>query len=220
MKMFIFILFLSTAFLIFSLTIQFRTKKEFVEIKEADYGVVFDIRYATEDNFTKKKIYKTPAVYLSEPAAKNLRIASEYAKKLGYKIKIFDAFRPLDVQQKLYDEIKDERYVSDPKHGVASHTRGVAIDLTLIDLKSGKDLDMGTEFDSFEEKAHHNSYTPITHEQLKNRTILAGIMAIAGFTPMPTEWWHYNLRLYEVYPEYGWRLSKKTARNVNLQGKY
>jgi D-alanyl-D-alanine dipeptidase len=190
----------------------------FVKITESEYNVILDIKYATENNFTKEKIYKNPVAYLPKEVAEKLKVASEYAKKLGYKIKIFDTYRPLDVQKKLFAKINDENYVSDPDKGVATHTRGVAIDLTLIDLKTGKELDMGTEFDSFEDLAHHNPNSKITIKQLKNRLILSGIMSVSNFTPLPTEWWHFNYRTYSVYPEHEYdnKFPKLTSEQLNL----
>ncbi|QED22868.1 M15 family metallopeptidase [Candidatus Deianiraea vastatrix] len=179
---------------------------DLVAINQHDYDIIFDIRYATSNNFLGRKIYENANVYLHKDAAKNLKIATLYADKLGYKIKLFDGFRPLSVQRKLYTEVSNEIYVSNPDSGVASHTRGVALDVTLVDKKTNKELDMGTEFDSFEEKAHHNPN--IDPKILQNRTILAGIMAISGFTPLPSEWWHYNLRIYEIYPDYGSKYPK------------
>ena len=177
-------------------------QSRFLLITEKKYDVILDIKYATENNFTGKKIYNSSKVFLHENAAKKLLIASQYAKNLGYKIKIFDAFRPLDVQQSLYEQINDERYVSNPVTGVATHTRGVAVDLTLVDIH-GDELDMGTEFDSFDDRAHQSPDIPnLSQNVLCNRIILAGIMSIAGFTPLSTEWWHYHIRIYDEYLDY------------------
>lgn len=171
-----------------------------VPITEAEYNVILDIKYATDDNFTKHKIYTNNEVFLHKDAAKRLKIAAQYADSLGYRIKIFDAFRPLQVQQELYNQIKDERYVSDPIKGIAGHTRGVALDITLVDNKTKQELNMGTPFDTFENSSHHRA--DIDPRILQNRVLLAGIMSVAGFTPLPSEWWHYNLRLYDTYPNY------------------
>lgn len=186
-----------------------------VEITEKD-NVMLDIRYATKNNFTNQKLYKFKKTLIHKDAYKKLKVAIEYADRLGLKIKIFDAFRPLDVQEELYKRIADENYVSDPKTGVATHTRGVALDVTLVDKKTKKDLYMGTEFDSFEEKAHHGPKADIQKQILQNRITLAGIMAVSGFTPLPTEWWHYNLRIYDVYPDYK-DYPKLKAKQVDLK---
>lgn len=171
-----------------------------VKITQQDYDIIFDIRYATKNNFTGEEIYENSDLYLHKDSAEKLKIAINYADQLGYKIKVFDGYRSLAVQTKLFEQINDERYVSDPKKGVAGHTRGISIDLTLVDKKTNKELDMGTEFDCFEETAHHRP--DVDKQVLQNRLILAGIMSVSGFTPLPSEWWHYNLRTYLIYPDY------------------
>jgi D-alanyl-D-alanine dipeptidase len=185
---------------------------QFVKIDPEKYNVILDVKYATEDNFVGKKLYKKPSVYMPQEIAEKLKLAAEYAQKLGYKIKVFDAFRPLNIQRELFKTFPHDGYVSDPDKGVAGHTRGVAIDLTLVEIKTGKELDMGTEFDSVNAN--------ITTEQLKNRLILAGIMSICQFTPLPTEWWHYNYRLYKIYPDYDGFYPKRTAKDLNLESEY
>jgi D-alanyl-D-alanine dipeptidase len=195
--------------------------RHFVKISESNKdNIILDIRYATDNNFTKRKIYKKTSLYLPIEISEKLFLAAKYAKKIGYKIKIFDGFRSLDVQQKLFKDVSDERYVSDPEKGVASHTRGVAIDLTLVDVKTGKELDMGTEFDSFSEKAHHDHDAKITEEQTKNRLILAGIMNVSQFTAYKYEWWHYNYRLYEDYPNYDNKYPKLKSTDIGLDFEY
>lgn len=166
------------------------------------YGVALDIKYATTDNFTKKKIYDQSFAFLHRDAALKLKNAINYAKLYGYKFKVFDAFRPYEAQIKLWEVVPDPNYVSNPYTGPCTHCRGVAIDLTLID-KNGKELDMGTGFDSFEEKSHHDT-KDLTEEQRKNRVILAGIMSMSGFQSIRTEWWHYQLGNINEYPKYKW----------------
>jgi D-alanyl-D-alanine dipeptidase len=189
--------------IVFTFHFSHATKRNIASLVPIDpekYNVIIDLRYATANNFTGKAAYKNNQLFLHKDVAKKLLLASQYAEKIGYKLKIFDGFRPMHVQEMFYKMVQDERYVSNPKKGVASHTRGVAIDLTLCDLQTGEELNMGTEFDSFEDKAHHS--LNMTKEVTHNRLLLAGIMAVAGFTPLSTEWWHYNLRTYEDYPKY------------------
>lgn len=192
---------------------------ELVAIKPSK-NIILDIKYATTDNFTGEALYKTPAIYLQKEVAEKIEIAGKYAEILGYKLKIFDGFRPLEIQEKLFKHEASQGYVSDPNTGVASHTRGVAIDLTLVDAKINEELDMGTAFDSFSTNSHHSLESQITQTQMKNRIILAGIMNIAQFTPLPHEWWHYNYRLYAIYPDYDDKFPKLTAETEGLGGEY
>jgi D-alanyl-D-alanine dipeptidase len=177
-------------------------KTDLVAINAKEYDVIFDIKYATKDNFAKKEVYKRPIVYVHKDIAPKLKLASERAKEFGYKIKIFDAWRPYEAQITLWNVVQDPDYVSNPYTGPCGHCRGAAIDLTLVDIKTGKDLDMGTPFDSFDEKSHHTT-KQISKEVLHNRIMLAGIMSTAGFQSLQTEWWHYQIPdMMNLYPKY------------------
>lgn len=109
---------------------------------------------------------------------------------LGYGLKVFDAYRPYKTSRMMWELIRDERYVANPAKG-SGHNRGLAIDLTIIEAKSGKELDMGTPHDNFTDSAHH-SFRQLSSEVLKNRTLLRGLMERNGFKALETEWWHYN----------------------------
>lgn len=174
---------------------------DLVRVTEKEYNVVFDIRYATKNNFTKSVIYNNSDVYVHKDVAPKLKLAAKRASELGYKIKIFDAWRPYEAQKKLFDVVSDPNYVS-PPDGPCGHCRGAAIDLTLVDASTGKELNMGTGFDSFEEAAHHT--TNITDKEvLRNRVILAGIMNSVGLSSLRTEWWHYQIDdMMSLYPKY------------------
>ena len=174
-----------------------------VEITKDQFDVIFDLRYASDNNVCGHKMYAFPFCYLNKDAAEGLRKAIEIAKKINLKIKIWDAFRPFEVQKYMYDKFPSNDpnggFVSNPENGVIPHCRGAAIDLTLCDL-NGKELDMGTDFDEFSDLAFHAS-DKISLEAQKNRFILAGIMSLAGFDFYSKEWWHYQLfdaRKYEV----------------------
>ena len=119
-------------------------------------------------------------------------------KKQGLGLKIFDAYRPFHVTQKMWELIKDERYVADPSKG-SGHNRGLSVDLTLVDLKTGKELNMGTGFDHFTDTAHHN-FTALPAEVLKNRKLLKELMEKQGFRALSTEWWHYSWPNDRNYP--------------------
>lgn len=167
------------------------------EITE-DIDVLIDLRYATSDNFTGKPVYKNARCFLHEEAYKKLLTAIEYANKLGYRFKIFDAFRPAEAQYKLWEHTPDENFLSHPEKG-SPHSRGVAIDLTLID-KNNKELEMGTGFDAFTPLSFHTEVKNISEEALRNRAVLLGIMSASGWDFYKNEWWHYQLFNSREYP--------------------
>lgn len=163
----------------------------FVRVIEYIPDVVLDLRYATTNNFMEKKVYPCAECLLRYEAVKALKKAQEDFKTKGYKIKIFDGYRPLSVQWKLWNSTDKKQYVANPKYG-SNHNRGCAVDLTLVD-STGRELDMGTDFDFFGKKAHH-SYTNLPQEVLENRRILKTVLAQHGFSKINSEWWHYNYK--------------------------
>lgn len=173
-----------------------------VEITTEKFDVILDLRYASENNVCGHKLYAAPICYLHHDMIKPLEQAIKSAKNLGLKLKIFDTFRPIEVQQYMFDKFPSNDpnggFVSNPSGGVIPHCRGVAIDLTLCD-KSGKELDMGTDFDEFSDLAFHNC-DKISVEAQRNRLILLGIMSAAGFDFYSKEWWHYQIFKPREYP--------------------
>lgn len=170
-------------------------------IDENIYGIILDIRYATTNNFLEKEIYPNSKCYLHPEALSALNLAIKYASQLGLEFRIFDGFRPIEAQRKLWETLPDPNYISNPKNGKLPHCRGIALDLTLTDV-NGNDLDMGTEFDAFTKKSYHGS-KDLTNTQLKNRLILSGIMLLSGWEHNPNEWWHYQLPNFENYEVLG-----------------
>lgn len=168
-----------------------------VLISKKDFDVELDIKYATSANFVGKEIYKKHLCYLHSEAATKLSVAIELAKRINLKIKIFDGFRPLEAQKKLWDFLPNANYVSNPDGNKLPHCRAIAIDLTLVDAKNNE-LDMGTEFDCFSERSHH-LVQGLNDKQNYNRFVLQGIMTLAGFEHHPNEWWHYQLPKYQNY---------------------
>ncbi|HPZ10338.1 MAG TPA: D-alanyl-D-alanine dipeptidase, partial [Candidatus Eremiobacteraeota bacterium] len=168
-----------------------------VDIGKADPTIIIDLRYATEDNFTGKKVYSVNIAYLRPEVAKKLLKVQKKLKKIGLGLKIWDAYRPLSVQYKFWELVPDLRYVADPKVG-SNHNRGAAVDVTLVDSK-GKELPMPTEFDDFTEKAGRN-YNKLPKEVIKNRKLLEDYMVSEGFLPLPTEWWHFDYKNIKDYP--------------------
>jgi len=160
------------------------------EILEETHGVEISIEYATSNNFTGKAVYQRAACYL-HPEAENLLISAvKSARGLSLKLKIFDAFRPSEAQKVLWNHNPDPNFLAHPDSG-SPHSRGAAIDLTLIDL-TGKELDMGTAFDAFTTRSHHGNMD-ISEQAQYNRALLMGIMTTAGWDFYRNEWWHYQL---------------------------
>ena len=160
-------------------------------------GIILSLAYATANNFTGKPIYKRDACYLHPAAAEALERSILLAAQMGLRLKIFDAFRPTEAQWKMWEHTPDATYVANPSLG-SPHSRGVAIDLTLVN-NEGKDLEMGTSFDTFNDKSHHGhiGLPPVVQ---RNRAILLGIMTAAGWDCYQKEWWHYQLFSSQAYP--------------------
>ncbi len=163
----------------------------FTKINMDSFGFVNDMRYATNNNLLKQKIYACAECYLRNEAAKSLINAQNLAKKKGFRLVIFDCYRPLPLQQKMYDLVKDKRYVADPKKG-SKHNKGVAIDVSLAN-KKGELLDMGTDFDDFTEESHYAN-SAFNSKARETRKILREIMYDSNFEPYNEEWWHFNFK--------------------------
>lgn len=162
----------------------------FVNLKSYSKDFVLDMKYATTDNFLKSKVYDCEECYLRLKTIQSLVEANKSFIKKGYRIKIFDCYRPLDVQKRMWAIVPDANYVANPARG-SIHNRGGAVDITLVD-ETGKELDMGTSFDFFgPESAHY--YKGLSKEILKNRKLLKKIMLRNNFESFDSEWWHYNL---------------------------
>lgn len=171
--------------------------KNLIEITAENFDVILDLRYASNQNVCGHKLYAEPFCYLHEAVIEPLKIAIKSAKNLGLKLKIFDGFRPLQIQKYMYEKFPGD-FVSNPASGVVPHCRGVAIDLTLTDLQ-GNELEMGTNFDDFSDLAFHNC-DKISTEAQRNRLLLLGLMSAAGFDFYSKEWWHYQLFKPREYP--------------------
>jgi D-alanyl-D-alanine dipeptidase len=168
-------------------------QKEMVELKTRVPDLVYDLRYASTHNFMQKQMYPagTAVTFLRLPAVLALQKIQTELKKKGTGLKIFDAYRPYSVTVKFWELVKDERYVANPSKG-SGHNRGAAVDLTIINLKNGEELDMGTGFDNFSDTAHHD-FSRLPESVLQNRKLLRSLMEKYGFKALETEWWHYSL---------------------------
>lgn len=161
-------------------------------------GLKIDLKYATTQNFMHQKLYPPiQTTFLRKPAADSLKKVVEYLKRQNLAIIIFDAYRPYSVTKKMWEKVKDDRYAADPSKG-SGHNRGTAVDLTLINLQTKKELSMGSGFDNFTDTAH-SDFTNLSPEILKNRNILKNAMEKYGFIQLITEWWHYYLPYSSSY---------------------
>ena len=183
----------------------------FVLLSDYVPGIVQEIRYFSTYNFLGDRVdgYEEPCAIISLDAARALKTVSNEANVKGYRLKIFDAYRPAravksfilwgiedtDVRMKPYfypdlnkQEIFEKGYIASQ----SSHSRGSTVDLTLLDMETGKELDMGSPFDFFSEMSHPD-YTGITDEQYENRMLLQSVMIKHGFLPIDCEWWHFTL---------------------------
>jgi len=171
-----------------------------VELKSVIPNLVYDIRYATTNNFTGTQLYqKGNKTFLRLPAARALQAVQNQLAPQGLGLKIWDAYRPYMATQTMWNLIQDERYVANPAKG-SGHNRGLAVDVTIIDLATGKELDMGTGYDHFSDTAHH-VFQQLPQPVLQNRQLIKTTMEAAGFTALDTEWWHYywpNNKAYHV----------------------
>ena len=186
----------------------------------ADYvpHIVQEIRYYSTYNFIGERIdgYEAPCALLTKEAARALKAASNELFVQGYRLKVFDAYRPAcavkqfvlwgiedtDIRMKPYfypNLPKQELFLRGYIAKQSSHSRGSAVDLTLLDMKTGKEVDMGSPFDLFSEVSHPD-YRGITPEQHENRMLLQKVMVRNGFAPIDCEWWHFCLK-DEPYPD-------------------
>ncbi len=176
-----------------------KSSSDLVEVKKVIPNVVLDIRYATTNNFTGQKLYDNDRTFLRRAVAKNLRAAQTEFNGMNLGIKIYDAYRPLSVQRKMWAVFPQEGYVANPAKG-SRHNRGAAVDVTLVDLRTGKELPMPSGYDEFNKKAHRN-YMDASAEKIRNRELLERVMEKHGFIGLPTEWWHFddlNSKKYEL----------------------
>jgi D-alanyl-D-alanine dipeptidase len=160
-------------------------------------GLPLDIRYATANNFMKKPLYPVAKAFLRAPAARALLgVESDLAQR-GLGVKIFDAYRPYRVTEAMWEPIRNPDFVADPAKG-SRHNRGAAVDLTLIDLRTGAELPIPTGYDDFTSRAAH-AFTDLPADALANRALLRDVMTRHGFQPLPSEWWHYDFAGWERF---------------------
>ncbi|MDR3665515.1 MAG: M15 family metallopeptidase [Ignavibacteriaceae bacterium] len=163
---------------------------KFVDLEKFIPGIKLDIKYATKNNFVGVPVYTEAKAFLRLPAAYALKKVQAELKKRGLGLKVYDAYRPYSVTVLFYDKIRDTDFVASPWEG-SRHNRGCAVDVSIINLKTGKELEMPTKIDDFTFKAHPD-YKDIPDTVKSNRTLLFNVMKKYGFSQFPTEWWHFD----------------------------
>lgn len=162
-----------------------------VDIRSVNANIRLDIRYATANNFVKKKLYPEARCALRASVAQKLSRVQDDLQKRGLGLKIFDCYRPLSVTKQMWAAVPDERYVANPAKG-SRHNRGAAVDLTLVN-RNGSELEMPTGFDDFTERAGRNYQgAGVSARSRKNSQLLEEVMRKYGFLPISSEWWHFD----------------------------
>ena len=168
---------------------QLPYEAQLVDIRSVNEKIAIDIRYATTNNFLKRKLYPVGRCLLREAVARTLSQVQDDLAKQGLGLKVYDCYRPLSVQKQMWAVFPDPNYVANPAEG-SRHNRGAAVDITLVD-HNGRELEMPTGFDDFTERAHRD-YRGGSAQALKNRQLLEDVMKKYGFIPLATEWWHFD----------------------------
>ena len=171
--------------------------KELIEIKKAIPDIRLDIRYATRNNFMQQVMYKQARAFARKPVVEALKKIQKELKLKGYGLKIFDGYRPYAITIAFYQKASDKNFVANPAKG-SKHNRGCAIDLTIVNLKTGKDVAMATPYDSFLPAAAAN-YEPVSNEVRKNRQFLINAMKKHNMNVLDNEWWHYDFSGWQGY---------------------
>jgi len=168
-----------------------------VDVSETVPGAVLDIRYATKDNFAGQVLYPAARCLLRRSTARRLKLVQQDLAAIGLGLKLWDCYRPLHIQHKLWAIVPDPRYVADPEKG-SRHNRGAAVDATLVDA-SGQELEMPTGYDDFSPRAHRDA-TDAVALALRNRETLEKAMSAQGFIGLRTEWWHFDAPDWARHP--------------------
>lgn len=181
----------------YNLLNEINCNKTLIDLESYIHNIVLDIKYATANNFLGEAVYNFPKAFARLPVALALKKIQNKLSEKNLGLKIFDAYRPFSATIKFYEKVLDTVYVASPWKG-SKHNRGCAVDLTIIDLTTGIELNMGTDYDDLSDKAAHN-YSELEQEVITNRNLLKELMTEHGFLVYPAEWWHYDFNGWEKY---------------------
>ena len=172
-------------------------EKALVDLEDFAPEIKLDIRYATPNNFMGRPLYPATKAFLRCPAARALRQAQAELEKEGLGLKIFDAYRPYGVTVAMWEQVRNPDYVADPAKG-SRHNRGAAVDVTLVDLRTGAEVPMPTAYDDFTPRAAHG-FADLPPHIIRHRAVLREAMERHGFEALPSEWWHYDFRGWDRF---------------------
>lgn len=172
-------------------------EKRLVAVTSLDPTIRLDVRYATENNILHRPLYPVVRVYLRAPAARALADVQRELAAAGLGLKVFDGYRPYRVTRQLWEPLKNPDYVADPAKG-SRHNRGAAVDLTIVDLRTGEEIPMPTGYDEMTPRAAQ-AYNELPPNVLANRAKLRDVMTRHGFDPLPSEWWHFDYHGWERF---------------------
>lgn len=178
-------------------SVKSNPNNELVELNKAIPNIKLDIRYATKNNFMQQVMYKQARAFARKPVVESLKKVQAELNKKGLGLKIFDGYRPYTITVAFYKKASDKNFVANPAKG-SKHNRGCAIDLTIIDLKTGKEIPMPTPYDSFSAAAAAN-YPNVSAEVKKNRDFFISIMKKNKLNVLENEWWHYDFQGWQNY---------------------
>jgi len=171
--------------------------KRLVDVQSADPAIRLDVRYATTNNFMHATLYPVARAFLRAPAAAALHAVQQDLAREGLGLKVFDGYRPYSITERMWEPIRNPDFVADPAKG-SRHNRGAAVDLTLVDLKTGEELPMPTPYDDFTSRARQD-FNDLPAEAIANRAKLRDAMTRHGFVPLPSEWWHFDFGGWEKF---------------------
>ena len=194
-----------------------KREADLIELIKLDKTIRLDVRYARADNFVGRPVYTEARAFLQRPSAEALVRVHKKLKKLGLGLIIFDGYRPWSVT-KLFWEVTPEdkrKYVANPQTG-SRHNRGCAVDLSIYELKTGKLVEMPSDFDEFTERASPD-YKGASEIQTKNRDLLRKSMEAEGFAVNKNEWWHFDYRDWQDYAIYDIAFSEIKAEKAKRQ---